>query len=254
MNYSPSVAIDSHLIWRVEEACRQAWPATSEHLNGGWLLRRSGGKTRRTNSVNPMPGSRSVDEEVLTRIEAYYRNFDQTPIFRVTDFADELSPELDRRRYSVQGETRTLFARLTSTPSLSGEDVEMECWPSADWLELRDRLGSDPLLFRKMIALIQTPVCFASARVEGRVASIAYGVVCHGMLVLEAVATDPALQGRGLAKRTVGALLGWARREGATEACLQVLAGNAPAEALYATLGFRRELYRYRYRFAPVTA
>ena len=36
--------------------------------------------------------------------------------------------------------------------------------------------------------------------------------------------------------------------EGATGACLQVIAGNAPARALYGGLGFSQNLYDYRDR------
>jgi hypothetical protein len=42
--------------------------------------------------------------------------------------------------------------------------------------------------------------------------------------------------------------MAWARGEGATGACLQVVAGNGPARALYVGLGFTRNLYGYRYR------
>lgn|SRR5690606_21014702 len=251
MNDRLSFRADSDLLWRAEEACRQAWPAASESVLGGWLLRRSGGKTRRTNSVNPLRGPRSTDTKLIAEIEAYYRRFDQVPIFRVTDFADELSIELDRRNYSVEGETKTLAASLRDAPVTSADGIEMAAAPGVGWLDLRDRLSGDPIIFRDMAAAIRGPTCFASARAEGRTVSIAYGAIHQGMLVLESVVTDPAFRGRGLAKRTLGALLGWARREGAPEACLQVLADNAPAQAVYAALGFRTELYRYRYRFAP---
>ena len=40
--------------------------------------------------------------------------------------------------------------------------------------------------------------------------------------------------------------MAWARREGATGACLQVVAENAPARALYAGLGFA-PVGRYAY-------
>lgn len=249
MNQRPSSITDSSLMWRVEEACRQAWPAASENPLGGWLLRRSGGATRRTNSVNPLPGARLVDEKLISEIEAYYRSFGQLPIFRVTAFADEMSIELDRRNYSVQAETRTLLAQLADAPETSAEGIEMATFPGTEWLELRDRLSKNAPIFRDMIAAIHMPVVFSSARAEGRVASIAYGVLHGAMLVVESVATDPAFRGRGLAKRTVGALLKWAGGEGATQACLQVMADNTPAQALYAALGFRSELYRYHYRF-----
>ena len=47
-----------------------------------------------------------------------------------------------------------------------------------------------------------------------------------------------------------GSLAVWARDSGATGACLEVEAANAPARALYAGFGLA-ELYRYHYRREP---
>ena len=46
------------------------------------------------------------------------------------------------------------------------------------------------------------------------------------------------------------ALLGWGAAQGAGRCYLQVESDNAPALALYASLGFTRH-HRYRNRFAP---
>jgi ribosomal protein S18 acetylase RimI-like enzyme len=63
------------------------------------------------------------------------------------------------------------------------------------------------------------------------------------------VATDATVRRRGYSRACVAAILGWAmREESAIGACLQVVAANGPAIALYEELGFDRELYRYHYR------
>lgn len=253
MNAPPAFVTDPGLFWRVEEACREAWPAASEEIVGGWLLRRSGGRTRRTNSVNPLQGPRDASVDFFRAVEAHYRRHDQVPIFRVTDFAAELSSELDRRRYSAQAETLTLRARFDRPGDWQADGVELSEAAGAQWLELRDRLAVDPAIFRDMAARIRHPRAFAHARAEGRTVAIAYGVVVDRLLVVESVATHPAFRGRGYARRVVGALLNWAWRQDAAGACLQVLADNRPALAAYAALGFDTELYRYRYRFAPDT-
>jgi GNAT superfamily N-acetyltransferase len=237
--------------WRVEEACREAWPAASEEVWGGWLLRRSGGRTRRINSANPLPGARQSGPHAISSIEKYYRDHGQVPTIRITDFASEPSAELDRRSYSTEGETRTIRARFDQQGDWPAEGVEVANEPRPEWLDLRDRLAGDPIIFREIVRAIRFPKAFAHTRASGRTVAIAYGVLVDGLLVIESVATHPDFRGRGLARRTVGRLLNWARQEGAVGACLQVLADNRPALAAYAALGFDIDLYSYRYRLAP---
>lgn len=254
MSQSLVLDIQPNTVWHVEEACRQAWPAAVEEVIGGWLLRRSGGGIRRTNSANPLAGRRHCDGALIDRVEAFYRGFRQVPAFRITDFTREISAELDRRGYTAQATTLTLLALLTGQSALDTEGSVVTTAPTENWLDLRDRLAKDPLIFRDMVTSIGLPKAFASSRAGGRTTSIAYGVLCRGMLVVESVATHPDHRGKGLAKRTVGALMNWARDAGADKACLQVVADNHPALAVYRMLGFNTELYSYHYRFAPEAA
>ena len=91
------------------------------------------------------------------------------------------------------------------------------------------------------------PHAFAAAFEAQRIVSIAFGAIHRGLLVLEAVATDPGHRGRGHARRGVTALNDWGLANGARGACLQVLADNEAGKALYRSCGFCRMLYRYRY-------
>jgi ribosomal protein S18 acetylase RimI-like enzyme len=85
-------------------------------------------------------------------------------------------------------------------------------------------------------------------RREGRIVSGAYAVLSDGWLCLEAVATDPAWRGRGLAAAAVSALAAWGSRQGARACALQVSEDNDGALKLYRRLGFGQTLYRYHYR------
>lgn len=107
--------------------------------------------------------------------------------------------------------------------------------------------GADAI-FREMTAYIVPPRAFVACRHGGEIASVAYGVVHRELLVIESVATAPHARGKGLARRVVEGLMSWGSTLGAGGACLQVLAENTPALAVYTALGFDRELYRYHYR------
>jgi ribosomal protein S18 acetylase RimI-like enzyme len=99
-----------------------------------------------------------------------------------------------------------------------------------------------------MIATIIIPKAFASLRIDGRIVAKAYGAIHDGLLVLESVATDPDYRQSGYSRKVVSALMSWAKNQGAPPACLQVISDNTPARALYASVGFDRELYHYHYR------
>jgi ribosomal protein S18 acetylase RimI-like enzyme len=112
-------------------------------------------------------------------------------------------------------------------------------------------MPADHEAYAAMVRSVALPKTFTVTSVEGMAASIAYGVVADGLLAIEGVATHAEFRGQGLARKTLHSLIAWGRSAGARAACLQVQMDNAPALALYASLGFRRELYRYHYRRRP---
>lgn len=103
----------------------------------------------------------------------------------------------------------------------------------------RERLG--------IASRLPAPTGFAAALIEGAPASVALATVIDGWCCVSSVRTAPDFRRRGLAARVMIAIAGWARRNGAHSACLQVEADNAPAVALYAAAGLR-PAYGYHYR------
>jgi ribosomal protein S18 acetylase RimI-like enzyme len=243
------------LAWRVEAACREAWPCPDETILDGWLIRASGGPTRRTNSVNPLPGSRADIGAVLDHARGIYTAIGQRLIVRVPEIAAGLDKALDVHGFGPpDAETITLHAALAHAPEGAAKQASVGAL-SPEWIAARARLSgwdeASMAVYRRMLGLITGPAAFASIEADGRIAAVAYAAIAQGLIVIESVVTDEAYRGRGLARQVVAASLDWARSHGTSEACLQVQAGNAPAVALYRGLGFASELYRYHYRCAP---
>jgi N-acetylglutamate synthase len=248
--------MDPKLNQSVEEACLNAWPALQEILFDGWLIRLAEGQTRRTNSVNVIgPGYRPLDEKIET-CERLYRAHGLPPLFRIRSDADPaLEQALDARGYRAEDETRTLYRDLGTgiPPAVPGVDL-LEGGASGEWLTARAKISGKPLrrndIRKRLLDLVALPVAFAARRDdEGRIVSVAYGAVHDGLVSLQWVATDPAARGQGHARAAMIALMRWAvERCQARGACLQVVATNEPAIALYEGLGFATELYRYHYR------
>ena len=249
------MTIDDDLNWRIEQACREGWPAATETVVEGWLVRRSGGRIRRTNSVNPLRGRRGAPDGVIDAAETFYIGHGQTPLFRVPGIANELEAALDGRGYRVEGGTIHLYAGIDDLAEVRDQHVTVSPVPNEDWFAARFGMGgyddTDRRVFREMTGLIAGDKAFVSCERDNEIAALAYGVIRDRLLVVESVETDARFRQQGLGRKTVGGLIDWARRAGASAACLQVVADNVPGRALYASLGFNRELYRYHYLRKP---
>jgi GNAT superfamily N-acetyltransferase len=255
------------LPWQIEEACWNAFPSLRQVLLGNWLMRFSEGLTRRANSINPLgnplgnpsdnpPSARGADiAAAIAAGEALYHAQGLPVIFRMPTIVDPaLDHELAARGYTREGESCVLYGTIAGLAVGAGApDPAVRLQPSPDprWLRAMGRLqGHTPAqaaTYRRIVDAIALPARFALLAVDGGPAGLAYGAIHDGILTYESVITDSRYRRQGVARRVIAGLADWARDSGATGACLEVEAENAPARALYAGLGLA-ELYRYHYR------
>jgi ribosomal protein S18 acetylase RimI-like enzyme len=242
------------LNWRVEALCVAARPALHREIVDGWAMGRTGGRMRQANCVNPLRGPRGNPVPAIERAEAFYKACGRTPLFRSPEIANEMDAALDSLDYAVEGLTTTLFSPLEFSAHASPDTV-LHVEPCDDWLAVRALTSGDAPTdhdaYTRMVRFVALPKIFATTYVGDTAASIAYGVVAGKLLIVEGVASDVRFRGQGLARKTLHSLISWGRSAGAQAACLQVQLDNKPARALYASLGFGRELYRYHYRRRP---
>jgi ribosomal protein S18 acetylase RimI-like enzyme len=247
------------LSWRIEDACWNAFPSLQQVLLGDWLLRFGEGLTRRANSVNPLKAHPEDFPAAIAAGEAIYHAHDLPVIFRVPTIVD---PAIDRALaslgYPSEGESCVLHGAVVGLNLGAGTpDPAVRLWRSPDphWLRAMARLqaqtAAQSKVYRRIVGAIAIPARFALLAVDGAPAALAYGAIHEGLLCYESVVTDPTRRRQGLAHRVIASLAGWARDSGATGACLEVEASNAPALALYARFGLGTELYRYHYRREP---
>lgn len=240
----------------IEEVCLNAWPALQEVHYDGWLVRFADGLTKRTNSANAVRRGVLPIRDKIAHCEDLYRAQARPAIFRVLSYLDcGLDGALSGRGYRRLDETLTLYADYSIAPAANPLlPVELTPTPpSAEWLDARRRFqgldNADGATLEKILGVLAIPAIFGAVRDEaGRIVSIAKGAVHNGIVCLNLVATDPAAQRRGYSRACVSGVLAWAAREFAVRgACLQVLASNTPAIALYRQLGFTLDAYRYHY-------
>lgn len=249
--------LDTPLAKRVEEACLNGWPALRDVVYDGWLIRLADGYTRRTNSVNLLSDGTLPLDHKIRYCEAVYATKGQPTIFCIPAHADpSLSRALDRRGYGPpEDESCVLFMDFAEAPPEPAADAVLEeGYPGEAWLNTLARLHGQSeaaqITHRRILESLSVPAVFAAVRSDdGRMGALAYGAVHDGLVCVNSVVTDPAFRRQGLGRKVVLAVLAWAKEhQGAAGACLAVVADNTPAIALYRSLGFGREVYRYHYR------
>jgi N-acetylglutamate synthase len=241
------------MIRAIEEYSMNAWPAAQTVLLDGWVLRFSGGYTRRANCVTALyPDAR----DAVTKIhacEAFYQAQNLPVVFKLP--GREESARLDQilaaQGYSAEAETsvQTMDLRGWKAPQDAGFCLETrpeETWHAA-FCRLSRLAEKHQEAHRQIVSAILPQTGFAAVLENDQVAACGLGVIQDGTLGVFDIVTDADYRRQGYGERIMRGLLGWASEQGAHTAYLQVMLNNPPALALYAKLGYR-EAYQYWYR------
>lgn len=250
---APPDRADPGISQRIEEASLNAWPALQQVLLDGWVLRFSGGFTKRANSIIPLYPSRQDPAGKIRYCEDLYTQHQLKTIFRLTTVNDYsgLDEQLAARGYRQLDPTAVLQRELSGKP---GPESGFSTVSLADWLQVYASLAGMPkptqALHAALLKGIRTHCIYGVLRVDGAPAACGLAVVERELLGLFDIVTHSAQRRRGFAAALVSGLLEAGQSAGAARAYLQVVKDNAPAQALYAALGFQAS-YDYWYRAAP---
>ena len=236
----------------IEAAGLRAWPAIDSAADGRWIMRAAGGYTKRANSVQSLDPA--DDDDVAARLERavrWYRDRQLPPVFRVTPLA---GPGTLAGLAAWTPFDRSLVLAMDLGPASSGAgDAPTLLKPAAsEWLTAQRQLQGydEPTAerLRRIVEQIKAParglVSFGEDRQPAASALI---VVVSGLSFTLNVVTAEAQRRQGHSRRLLLAAMAWARQAGARRAVIQVLATNAPAIALYESLGYSH-VYDYHYR------
>ena len=237
-------------IVRLEEMNFNAWPALQTMHYDGWVLRSTGGDSRRVNSVNPMtPGGIALTEKIATA-EAIYARWGREAVFRLTPLADAgLDAMLSERGYVIEAPTFVQVADVA--PGAAPAGLQIFPTPNDAWIGaaagIRGLTGAAAEVFAAQHRAVGIEAGWALVVDGGRPAAVGVVAVERGWAGLLGIYVAKFARRRGLARQISQGLLAYSHIKGATHAWLQVEQSNAPALPLYAALGFRTA-YAYHHR------
>jgi ribosomal protein S18 acetylase RimI-like enzyme len=241
------------MIQAIEELSLNAWPSLQTMLYDGWVLRFSGGHTRRANSVNPIYPSAIPLEEKVSACERLYHAKGLGVVFKLTgaSYPQDLDAFLAERGYASDAETSVQLMDLRGRPPASLPGLEVAEELTASWFELFCAMsglspGRQPMAWQMLRAIVPT-AGFGTLRQDGAPVACGFAVAQGEYIGFFDIVTDSQYRRRGFGEQLMRGLLVWGLGKGASKAYLQVMTNNPPALALYGRLGFK-EQYRYWYR------
>lgn len=199
------------------------FPAVEVHEIGEWSIRwephPQGRLRKRANSCLAMGSPATPVPDALGQVAAFYADRGRRPLVQVEQGSDVESAVAAAGWVAVPGDSAFLVASLA---------------------QVRRRLpaGDLPTTVDGCQAVVDTGIAFGRAGTDGDWIGI------HDVVV------EAAHRRQGWARRVIASLLGVGAEQGATTAWLHVETDNAPALALYESLGFT-EHHRNRYYGAP---
>jgi N-acetylglutamate synthase len=220
-------------IRNLEHAAALAWPGLEQHWLDGWLLRFSGGPSRRANSAVPLEVHANLT--AVPAIVAWYRERHATPWLAVPDRLVRL-PEATQSSLEVLVMKRELDRDVAERAHVADR-------PDDEWLRCYERDVDVDVLTAVVDGEVGFAIHASAAVGRGAVTTAPDGTRWAG---LAAVRVAQAERRNGHARALCAGLLAWAVTRGATHAYAQVLADNAAAITLYRSMGFHTQ-HRVRY-------
>lgn len=241
----------------LELAAFRAWPAAEVCELAGWRLRATGGMTRRANSVFTAftagsGGERPLGERIR-EAEAFYAARGLPCRFQMSPVSEppELDRALEERGYAFETPVSIQIADAEAIAAEPlDERVRVESRLSEAWLEVSARQGRFAEMeesYRALLERIGAGARFALGHVDEEPVAVGLGVIDGEWCGVFSMRTLARARRQKLGRGVLAALARAALADGARSLYLQVERDNAPALALYRSMGFV-EVYGYHYR------
>ena len=246
--------MDNSEIKAIEDLSLNAWPSHQMQLYDGWILRFSHFYTHRTNCVEQFGNSVIPYEEKVPYCEEIYKRWNSPCIFKITPLSKKsLDEMLEKRGYVIEHTTSVMCCDLKNVPEFEAhKEVELSERIPDEWIDALFTIKGDATVIHLKIvphknAAIPKDVLCVCIKDERNIVATGLGILDRDYIGIYAINVDKKYRRRGFARAICETLLTEGKKRGAKKAYLQVVSDNAPAIALYESLGFGKE-YEYWFR------
>ncbi len=220
------------------------WPAARVSLIGPWTIREGAGGGQRVSAATT-----SVDahEEDIDQAEAAMRAIGQRPLFMIRREDVALDGWLDVRRYEVVDPVAIYSADATALARAVKPTTIFPAWPP---LAIQTEIWAAGGVGEPRLAVMARAAVKKTAllgRQSDRSVATSFVACDDDIAMLHALEVIPEARRRGAGATMMAAAANWATAQGATALAVMVTRDNAPANALYRSLGMA-EVGQYHYR------
>ncbi|MEM7269937.1 MAG: GNAT family N-acetyltransferase [Pseudomonadota bacterium] len=228
------------------DALDATWPAAEMFDLDGWRLRRGAGGGKRVSAATSLaPGA-----DPSLAVEAMER-MGQTPLFQLRDDETDLDAELAARGFEI---VDPVLIYEVDIAELTHDDPEIaKVFRAAGPAALLEEIWAAGGIGPERLAVMNRaagPKVWLCARLGDRPGGVAFCAVAGEIAMIHAIEVIPAQRRQGAARRLITGAANFAADNGASKLALAVTRANAPANALYQSLGMTAAA-KYHYRIRP---
>lgn len=226
----------------LERATFAAVPPQQLVSLGGWLAGLDDGTVGRAHSAVPLDHA-APDVACIAAVAQRYLDAGLQPVWRLPQ-TPAMQPAEAVLSARGQGPTQPTHVQVGTASGLRAlravHDVQWTDTPGPDWREVFLGPGFDARDGASRLAILgrSRVNAYASVRRDGRLVAVGSASISEGWCGIHGMRTLPDVRGQGCASAILAAMGALARSRGVERCFLQVDAGNAGAQRLYAQAGF----------------
>lgn len=230
------------------DVLQATWPPAAAHYVGPWQVCEGRGGGQRVSAARLVSDFKPED---IDAAEAEMRTRNQHPLFLIRSGEYALDTALADRGYTISDPTVLMNSPIAPLAQAEIPPVTaFPIWPPLQIMhDIWHEAGMDRARFDVMdrVTGVKTSIL---GRINARPAGVVFAAISDATVMVHALEIDPDQRRHGLASHLMRAAAQWGVEHDATEIALAVVRGNAPAIALYQSLGMT-EIGGYHYRKAP---